>query len=606
VPELRTHGAPRGEAPPRRRSKAPLSRLALGSPSRKALRPLAALAVAAVAVSAGSAAWLASATPAQATSAFAFTRVAGANRYATAADLAVAAFPGGAPTVLLATGQNFPDALAGSYLAGCDHAPILLTTPEPPVPPETLVALARLGARKVVILGGTAAVSSGVEGELAARGYQVSRLAGDTRFGTMQAIDEAPGTVVGTGPGGRPTAVLTTGTDFPDALSAGPLAFARHFPVVLSDGSSPVLPPKTLDVLLARRVGHVIVIGGSAAVSPLAVDEIEALGISVEREGGPDRLSTSTALAARELAAYGFSASGFVLARGDGFADALAAAPAAGLASEPLLLTDSPVSPGAVPGYAAQHAATLSAAVALGGPVALADGTLATIASAAGAPAILASGQPYPPGSTGYDISWPQCGEAYPAGPFTVAIVGVNDGHAFSTNPCLTSEAAWAGPHLSDYINLNAPEGSDTSQWANGPAGPCSATDELCQAYNYGANAAAASVATAGASGATSSVWWLDVETANYWTSDPEVNAEVIRGALDALAARHLLVAIYSTPYQWSQIAGSYSPPVAEWVPTGVATSNPARWCGAEYRFTSGPTWLVQRVAGNYDGDYAC
>ena len=80
--------------------------------------------------------------PASAAGTFGFTRVAGANRFATAALLANAAFPTGAPTAVIATGANFPDALAADYLAGQDKAPILLVNPGGPVPPETLTASA--------------------------------------------------------------------------------------------------------------------------------------------------------------------------------------------------------------------------------------------------------------------------------------------------------------------------------------------------------------------------------------------------------------------------------------------------------------------------------
>ncbi|MDZ4179722.1 MAG: PQQ-dependent sugar dehydrogenase, partial [Coriobacteriia bacterium] len=56
------------------------------------------------------------------------TRIAGANRYQTAAAIARAAFPSGSSTAVVATGEQFPDALAASGLAGALGAPVLLTT----------------------------------------------------------------------------------------------------------------------------------------------------------------------------------------------------------------------------------------------------------------------------------------------------------------------------------------------------------------------------------------------------------------------------------------------------------------------------------------------
>jgi len=56
-----------------------------------------------------------------------FTSIAGANRYATAVAVSKKAFPAGADAVVIATGENWPDALGGSALAGALGGPILLT-----------------------------------------------------------------------------------------------------------------------------------------------------------------------------------------------------------------------------------------------------------------------------------------------------------------------------------------------------------------------------------------------------------------------------------------------------------------------------------------------
>ena len=65
--------------------------------------------------------------PANAVEGFALERLAGADRYATAAAIADEAFPNGATTAIIARGDVFADALAANYLAGVVDAPILLT-----------------------------------------------------------------------------------------------------------------------------------------------------------------------------------------------------------------------------------------------------------------------------------------------------------------------------------------------------------------------------------------------------------------------------------------------------------------------------------------------
>src|SRR4051794_3062021 len=101
-----------------------------------------------------------------ATSAFSFTRLAGTDRYDTARVIATTSFAT-ADTVVLATGENFPDALAGNFLAGNRTAPILLVQHDR-IPPATASGLQALKAKNVVLLGGTDAISQAVEVQLRA------------------------------------------------------------------------------------------------------------------------------------------------------------------------------------------------------------------------------------------------------------------------------------------------------------------------------------------------------------------------------------------------------------------------------------------------------
>lgn len=85
------------------------------------------------------------------------TRYAGSDRYATAVQLA-AAF-GDVGTVYVASGQSFPDALAGAAAAGARGAPLLLTRQEC-MPEQTRSALIRAMPEAVLVLGGAPTIGT--------------------------------------------------------------------------------------------------------------------------------------------------------------------------------------------------------------------------------------------------------------------------------------------------------------------------------------------------------------------------------------------------------------------------------------------------------------
>jgi hypothetical protein len=200
---------------------------------------------------------------------------------------------------------------------------------------------------------------------------------------------------------GKRTAIVASGADFPDALSAGPIAWAAHLPVVLTDPGSLSAAAQAALTAGPSPVQQVIVAGGPSAVSTAVEQQINALGITtLGRFAGRDRSETSALAANWAIANIGFGGDRFAVASGDeayGGADALAGGPAAGSQGRPMLVTNTVGDPGSVVAFASAHNPTEAIADAFGGPVPLPDSTLAPIANAAGAPLMQSTGGPVGP-----------------------------------------------------------------------------------------------------------------------------------------------------------------------------------------------------------------
>ncbi|TDB37783.1 MAG: cell wall-binding repeat-containing protein [Actinobacteria bacterium] len=144
-------------------------------------------------------------------------------------------------------------------------------------------------------------------------------------------------------------AIIASGANYPDALSAAGVAGAYEAPLLLTN-------PKTLldDLkvqLVELGVTDVIVIGGTAAVSGGVFTALEDMGFdSVERLAGTDRYATSAKCAARVAQITGTVDGAFVV-RGDSFPDALAVAPFAYTQAMPVLLTRPTSLPGSIASF---------------------------------------------------------------------------------------------------------------------------------------------------------------------------------------------------------------------------------------------------------------
>jgi len=264
-------------------------------------------------------------------------RLAGTDRYSTAAAISAATFSPGVDVAYLATGANFPDALAGAAAAGMQHAPILLVTRDA-IPVSAAAELLRLQPKRIVILGSTAVVSSAVGTE--ARDYtagEVTRIAGADRYSTAAAISAA------TFAPGVPVAYLATGANFPDALAGAAVAGSQGAPILLVTATE--IPAATVTELKRLKPARIVILGSTSVVSSAVGTIARTLTAGeVTRLSGADRYATAAAISG---ASFDAGVEVVYVATGANFPDALAGAAAAGSEGAPIVLVTKDTIPGA-------------------------------------------------------------------------------------------------------------------------------------------------------------------------------------------------------------------------------------------------------------------
>jgi putative cell wall-binding protein len=275
-------------------------------------------------------------------------RFGGADRFATAALVSANHFAPDVPAVYVATGADFPDALAGGPAAARAGGPILLVT-RTQIPSATRAELTRLRPGRIVVLGGSGVISDSVASALAAfqAGGGVTRIGGADRFATAAAVSGA------TFNPGLATAYVATGLTFPDALVGGAAAARAGSPVLLTRPGG--LPPSTEAELRRLAPGRIVVLGGPNAVGESVVAQLRTLATSgsVTRLAGADRYATAVAISA---ASFPAGVPALYVATGLAFPDALVAVPAAAKSGAALTLVPGSAS---VPSVIRKEAARL-------------------------------------------------------------------------------------------------------------------------------------------------------------------------------------------------------------------------------------------------------
>lgn len=195
--------------------------------------------------------------------------------------------------VVLSRDDVFADSLAGAPLVG--DGPIFFTDTQQ-LHSQTRAEIDRVlqpGGR-LYVLGGTGAVSQGIEDELAAAGYEVVRLSGPSRVETSVRIGQEvralyPGDRVALaragGPEDNPTAAWA------DSITGGAWAAFAKIPVVVTPSEQ--VHPAIAEFLTAVQPSETILLGGTAALSA----EVESAVPNPRRVAGPSRDETAVEIA---------------------------------------------------------------------------------------------------------------------------------------------------------------------------------------------------------------------------------------------------------------------------------------------------------------------
>ena len=257
----------------------------------------------------------------------------GANRYETAFAVSRSTFATGSieSTVVVATGEDFADALAGSSLAGVHGSPLLLA--HETVLDDLKTEIDRLGATDVVLIGGTGVISQDIEDELSST-CNVKRVFGVNRYETAAEVARE----VAAFGGNVSDAYFVRGDDFADAISISPFAYSTQTPVLLVQTTG--VPSWTEAVVDELGVSYGMIAGGTGAVDANAEADLETLlGAPLVRWPGLGRFETA-ALAAQWHVGQGLASYSYVaVATGYNFPDALGGGAAAGANGGVLLLT---------------------------------------------------------------------------------------------------------------------------------------------------------------------------------------------------------------------------------------------------------------------------
>lgn len=265
-------------------------------------------------------------------------RLGGQTRYQTMGAVADATLSSSLWAVI-ASGDNYPDALSANALAGAIGAPVLIT-PSASLGPEAASELARLGVTHAYLIGGKSALGQRVESDLDAMGIKHVRLAGADRAETSLSVARELRDLVSRGNVAKQsdTVFVTPGEGYAGALCVSPYAYANGAPILLTDDNGALSDAQVRLIADDAGISHVVLVCASGFTGAIVQEQVAPYA-SVERIEGEGASGLSVSAAEWE-AARGFGWSDPLVCRASMYPDALCAGALAGTWHQVLLLMD--------------------------------------------------------------------------------------------------------------------------------------------------------------------------------------------------------------------------------------------------------------------------
>ena len=251
-------------------------------------------------------------------------RISGLNRYKTNYEISKKGWKDGeSEYVVIASGEDYADALCAVPLASQYKAPVLLSQKDA-ISNELINEIKRLGAKKAFIIGEKGAISKKVEDEIAKNNLEIERLGGKSRYETSILVAKKVNN--------NGIATVVTGNNYPDAVSIASIAASLKSPVILTNKD--YLPNEVKNYMDIEKFNKTYVIGGEGAVSL----NVEKQLSNTKRISGKNRYETNRNII-NEFQEY-IDYNDVYLAIGSNYPDALSCSALAGKNRNAVMLTD--------------------------------------------------------------------------------------------------------------------------------------------------------------------------------------------------------------------------------------------------------------------------